>query len=105
MKKWQNETFRQHFIHQVEQRFNAINPLAAPKNQRIYSFEIVNREAHELRLLNPNGQPISAALAYPDLLGISGKVKVVRSSYPLLKKHCMCTLTLGGLGIRTVWHD
>jgi len=67
MKKWQNETFRQHFIPQVEQRFNAINPQAAPKNQRIYPFEIVNREAHELRLLNPNGQPISAALAYPDL--------------------------------------
>lgn len=65
--KWQNETSRQHFLPQVEQRFNAINPQAAIKKQRIYPFEIVNREAFELRLLNPKGQPISNALAYPDL--------------------------------------
>ena len=65
--KWQNKTFRQHFIPQVEQRFNAINPQAATKNQRIYRFEIVNREAFELRLLNPKGQFISNSLAYHDL--------------------------------------
>lgn len=64
---WENETSLQHFIPQVEQRFNAINPHALPKNQKIYSFEIVNREAFELRLENPNGQSISKALAYLDL--------------------------------------
>lgn len=65
--KWQNETSWQHFLPQVEQRFNAINPQAAKTKQKIYSFEIVNREALELRLLNSKGHPISNTLAYPDL--------------------------------------
>ena len=65
--KWQNETSRQHFLPQVEQRFNAINPHAPKTKQKIYSFEIVNREALELRLLNSKGHPISNTLAYRDL--------------------------------------
>jgi hypothetical protein len=65
--KWENDTSLQHFIPQVEQRFNAINPQANLKNQKIYPFEIVNRETLDLRLTNPKGQHISKALAYPDL--------------------------------------
>lgn len=64
---WDNETSWQHFLPQVEQRLNAINPKAELKNQRIYPFEIVNRQALELRLVNQKGQRISKALAYPDL--------------------------------------
>jgi len=56
-----------YFHIRMEQRFNAINPQAAKKKQKIYSFEIVNRETFELRLLNSKGQPISNTLAYPDL--------------------------------------
>ncbi len=65
--KWKNETLNQHFIPQVEQRFNAINPTASDKNQKIYAFEIVNREACELRQLNKKGHCISKTLAYDDL--------------------------------------
>lgn len=80
--KWQNKTYQQHFIPQVEQRFNAINPQAAAKNQRIYPFEIINREAFELRLLNPKGQLISNALAYHDLFSFEIKKDTnIRSNF------------------------
>ena len=62
-----NNTRNQHYLSQVEQRLNAINPNATPRNQRIFSFEVVNREALELRLENESGQPISKNLAFPDL--------------------------------------
>lgn len=65
--KWANETTQQHFVSQVEQRFNAINPQAKSNNQKIYSFEVINRESHEIRLLDPNGHRIYNTLAYPDL--------------------------------------
>jgi len=65
--KWKNEASWQHFIPQVEQRFNAINPLLPLKDQKIYPFEIVNRETLELRLVKHRGQRIQKALAYHDL--------------------------------------
>lgn len=67
MMKWESDTSWQHFLPQVEQRFNAINPEVPNKKQRIYNFEIVNREAHEIRLLDPKGHRIYNTLAYPDL--------------------------------------
>ncbi len=80
--KWQNETYRQHFIPQVEQRFNAINPQASIKKQRIYLFKIINREALKLRLLNHKGQPISNALAYHDLFSFDvDKNTNIRSNF------------------------
>ena len=57
----------QHFVSQVEQRLNAINPDARPENQRIYEFDIVDREQHQLRLLKPKGRLISGSLSMFDL--------------------------------------
>ncbi len=65
--KWENDTSCQHFIPQVEQRFNAINPQARNDKQKIYQFEIVNREALELRLVSLKGNKIINNLAYQDL--------------------------------------
>jgi hypothetical protein len=65
--KWENDTSWQHFIPQVEQRFNAINPQAPKDKQKIYQFEIANREALELRLVSPQGKKILNNLAHQDL--------------------------------------
>ncbi len=62
-----NTTRNQHYLPQVEQRLNAANPDASIKRQRIYSFEVTDRERLSLRLENPNGRPISSTLAFQDL--------------------------------------
>lgn len=61
------QTKNQHFVSQVEQRLNALNPGARPENQRIYEFEIIDRDQHQVRLVNPNGRLISNALSTFDL--------------------------------------
>jgi hypothetical protein len=43
-----NDTRNKHFLTQGEQRLNALNPQADPSNQRIYSFEVIDRDNHTL---------------------------------------------------------
>jgi hypothetical protein len=62
-----NDTARQHFVSQVEQRLNALNPGATPRNQRIYSFTLVDRESLSLSLDSTRGMNISNNLAFRDL--------------------------------------
>ena len=63
----ENDTRRQHFLTQGEQRLNALNPQADPKNLRIYSFKIVERENYTLELESPNGRLIGSNLSLFDL--------------------------------------
>jgi len=60
-------TKNQHFVSQVEQRLNAHNPGARTENQRIYEFEIIDRDRHQVRLVNPKGRTISSSLSMLDL--------------------------------------
>jgi hypothetical protein len=62
-----NDTRNQHFLSQGEQRLNALNPQADLRNQRIYSFEVVNRENYSLALESPTGRPIGSNLSLSDL--------------------------------------
>jgi DNA-binding transcriptional MerR regulator len=62
-----NETINQHFLAQVEQRLNAANPAALPENQRIYEFEIMDRDARILRLVKDSGRSIEKTLSILDL--------------------------------------
>ncbi len=64
------QTKNQHFVSQVEQRLNALNPCARRMSQRIYGFEIVNREQHQVRLISPKGRLISNALSMFDLFSL-----------------------------------
>jgi DNA-binding transcriptional MerR regulator len=66
-----NETANQHFISQVEQRLNAINPNAAPKNQRIYEFQIFDKQNYKITLTNDRGVPISKNLSFLDLFSFN----------------------------------
>ena len=61
------QTKKQHFVSQAEQRLNAINPAARPDNQRIYEFEIVDRDQHCVRLTDPKGRRIANSLSMFDL--------------------------------------
>ena len=63
----ENDTRNQHFVTQGEQRLNAMNPQADPRNQRIYSFEVVDRENYTLALESPIGRPIGNNLSLFDL--------------------------------------
>lgn len=62
-----NDTSNQHFLAQVDQRLNALNPHARKENQRIYSFKIANRESYLLELENPKGNLIKGNLSLFDL--------------------------------------
>lgn len=62
-----NRTRNQHFISQAEQRLNAANRLADPANQRIYAFDIVDRDRHVLRCAPGPGQKIARTLSHQDL--------------------------------------
>src|SRR5690348_4275784 len=74
----ENDTRNQHFVTQGEQRLNALNPMADPKNQRIYSFEVVDRENYKLILENPAGRAIGKTLSLFDLFSfdVSGESRL-----------------------------
>jgi hypothetical protein len=62
-----NRTANQHFLSQVEQRFNTLNPNAEPENQRIYSYTVVDPESFTVSLDSPRGSKIANNLAFRDL--------------------------------------
>lgn len=60
-------TKNQHFVPQVEQRLNAINPKAKEENQKIYSFSLKDRESYAVILDSENGSKISNTLSLNDI--------------------------------------
>jgi hypothetical protein len=61
-------TKNQHFLSQIEQRLNAINPDSNnQKNQKIYEFDVINREGHEINLRSARGTLIGNTLSLHDL--------------------------------------
>nr|EKV9818672.1 hypothetical protein [Acinetobacter baumannii] len=53
-----NETRNQHFISQVEQKLNCIDPTLPRERRRIYKFKIDDREELTFNLVNPLGVKI-----------------------------------------------
>ncbi len=62
-----NATANQHYIAQVEQCLNALNPKAKPSNQRIYSLLLKDRETFSVSLESERGRSISTNLSLCDL--------------------------------------
>ena len=60
-------TRNQHFLSQVEQRFNSCNKNADSINQRIFSFIIEDKENYIVRLENKKGIKIRNNLVFSDL--------------------------------------
>jgi len=65
--KFQNETKNQHYLSQIEQRFNAINPSAKHTHQKIYSYKLIDRESHAFKLENSGGLKIEKTLSLDHL--------------------------------------
>lgn len=76
-----NETKNQHFVPQVEQRLNAINPNAPKESQRIYSFTIDNREEFSIKLDSEKGRSIASTLSLNDLFSFDVIDKNVRYNF------------------------
>jgi uncharacterized protein YkuJ len=61
-------TKNQHFLSQTEQRLNAMNPESNnQKSQRIFEFDIVDRENYEIKLRSTGGSLIGNTLSLHDL--------------------------------------
>lgn len=63
----QDITINQHFVPQVEQRLNAINPSDDKKKQKIYSFSLIDRESYSIHLDSEEGSKIAKTLSLNDL--------------------------------------
>ncbi|MFP0285177.1 MULTISPECIES: hypothetical protein [Acinetobacter calcoaceticus/baumannii complex] len=62
-----NRTRNQHFIAQVEQKLNAIDPTVDKDKRRIYEFEISDREKLNYAITNSAGVKIENNLSFYDL--------------------------------------
>lgn len=60
---YENQTKNQHYISQVEQRFNSING----NEKKIYSFFLDERESCKIRLEKVKGKNIEQSLSFTDL--------------------------------------
>lgn len=65
----QDATRNQHFVSQVEQRLNAVNPHAKKEDQKIYSFSLHDRESYSISLDSEKGFKISNNLSLNDVFG------------------------------------
>lgn len=62
-----NKTRNQHFIAQVEQKLNAIDPAIERKKRKIFKFELHDREPTSFSITNPTGVKIENNLSFDDL--------------------------------------
>ena len=63
-----NDTAKQHYLSQVEQRLNTCNPAAISRNQKIHAFEILQRGTSDEIKLGPAGEKlIGSNLSLHDL--------------------------------------
>jgi len=76
----ENLTRNQHFISQSEQRSNCIDESRPKDKQRIYKFEIADRENGVVRLSNPDGVKIKKNLSFDDLFSFDVKISSLRKN-------------------------
>lgn len=76
----ENSTRNQHFIAQSEQRSNCIDESRPKDKQRIYKFEIVDRENSVVRLTNAEGVKIKRNLSFNDLFSFDVKSHILRKN-------------------------
>lgn len=75
-----NLTRNQHFISQTEQRSNCIDESRPKEKQRIYKFEIADRENNVVRLTNTEGVKIKKNLSFDDLFSFDVKSSRLRKN-------------------------
>jgi hypothetical protein len=76
----ENPTRNQHFISQSEQRSNCIDESRPKEKQRIYKFEIADRENSIVRLTSTEGVKIKKNLSFDDLFSFDVKTSSTRKN-------------------------
>lgn len=76
----ENFTRNQHFISQSEQRSNCIDESRPKEKQRIYKFEVADRENNVVRLTNTEGVKIKKNLSFDDLFSFDVKSSSLRKN-------------------------
>ncbi|MES2205497.1 MAG: hypothetical protein V4525_01725 [Pseudomonadota bacterium] len=79
-----NTTKNQHFISQVEQRLNTINPNSDDENQKIYAFKLKKRESYLIELESKKGFKINNSLTLNDLFSFDVLNNEIRSNFEKL---------------------
>ncbi|MEO4070916.1 hypothetical protein [Acinetobacter pittii] len=64
---FKNNRHNQHYIAQVEQKLNSIDPTRDKKKRRIFEYELQDREKLKYKLTDPNGVKIESNLSANDL--------------------------------------
>lgn len=82
----ENVTSNQHFVSRVEQKLNALNPNAAVRKLKIYSFRVVDRANYTLQLESPSGQSIGNNMALSDLFSFDVDGSGLRLNFESLFK-------------------
>lgn len=65
-----NDTRNQHYVSQVEQKLNCIDPSVEKKKRRIYKFESLNRDTQEYKISVEDGVKIEKNLTFNDLYSL-----------------------------------
>lgn len=76
-----SSTKNQHFISQAELRLNSINAGASQENQRIYSFDVTDRESFDCDLTSERGSKINGSLSIHDLFSFDVLDKSTRLNF------------------------
>jgi hypothetical protein len=79
-----NKTKNQHFLSQIEQRLNAINPGTTKEPPKIYSFSITDRKNHSIQLDSEKGSIIKSNLSFVDLFSFDVVDKSIRYNFESL---------------------
>jgi len=82
----------QHFLPQIEQRLNAIDPNVSRKLQRIYSFSIRDREKFLIQLDAAKGKRIENNLSLNDLFSFDVVDKSIRHNFETLFGQYECEI-------------
>jgi hypothetical protein len=80
----------QHFLSQVEQRRNTINPNTPKEIQKIYSFSVIDRENYLIRLDSERGSKIKNNLSFLDLFSFDVVNKNLRYNYEKIFSQYEC---------------
>lgn len=64
---FENKTWNQHYIAQVEQKLNSINPDAKREKRRIYKFKVEDKNNSIVKNTHKSGVKIEKNLSYKDL--------------------------------------
>ena len=92
--KFENETENQHYIAQVEQKLNSINPNAKKDKRRIYKFKVKNKNNSVVKITRENGVKIEDNLSYDDLYTfnfLEGKVRESFENFFQKYENNLCT--------------